>query len=239
MKNPEIIFEDNDIIVCYKPSGIATQTKKLGQQDMVSILKNYRAKKKEPAYIGVIHRLDQPVEGVMVFAKNEKSAAGLSKQVANRNIGKYYYAIGVVGSERCVIGENTTVLTDYMTFDNRTNVGKMIEDEISEASLKQDKSIKEARLEYSVIEKKDNLVCMDIKLGTGRHHQIRLQMAHAGMPLLGDSKYGTAVVGQQIALCSYKLEFIHPVTDKKLEFEIKPQNKLFTDNFIAFKLSAQ
>ena len=77
MKNPEIIFEDNDIIVCYKPSGIATQTQKLGQQDMVSILKNYRAKKKEPAYIGVIHRLDQPVEGVMVFAKNEKSAAPL------------------------------------------------------------------------------------------------------------------------------------------------------------------
>lgn len=238
MKNPEIIFEDNDIIVCYKPSGIATQTKKLGQQDMVSILKNYRAKKKEPAYIGVIHRLDQPVEGVMVFAKNEKSAAGLSKQVTNRNIGKYYYAIGVVGNERCVIGENTTVLTDYMTFDNRTNVGKIIEDEISEARLKQDKNIKEARLEYSVIEKKDNLVCMDIKLCTGRHHQIRLQMAHAGMPLLGDSKYGTAVVGQQIALCSYKLEFIHPVTDKKLEFEIKPQNKLFADNFTEFKLSA-
>ena len=93
MQRSEIIFEDNDIIVCHKPAGMATQTKRLGQQDMESFLKNYRASKKEEPYIGVVHRLDQPVEGVMVFAKNPKAATALSKQVQQRIIGKHYYAV--------------------------------------------------------------------------------------------------------------------------------------------------
>ena len=81
IKDIEVIFEDKDILVCRKPAGVATQTKRLGQQDMESLLKNYRAKKGETPYIGIVHRLDQPVEGVMVFAKNQKAAANLSKQV--------------------------------------------------------------------------------------------------------------------------------------------------------------
>ena len=91
----EILFEDKDILICRKPAGVATQTKRLGQQDMESLLKNYRAKKGEPPYIGIVHRLDQPVEGVMVFAKNQQAAAHLSKQVQDRVIGKYYYAVSV------------------------------------------------------------------------------------------------------------------------------------------------
>ena len=91
--NLQIIHEDNDIILCYKPAGVATQTKRLGQQDIESLLKNYRAKKGEEPYIGVVHRLDQPVEGLMVFAKNQKAAGALSKQVREHLIGKYYYAV--------------------------------------------------------------------------------------------------------------------------------------------------
>lgn len=238
MNNLQIIHEDNDIIVCYKPAGIATQTKRLGQQDMVSLLKNYRAKKKEPAYIGVVHRLDQPVEGVMVFAKNEKAAANLSKQVADRSIGKYYYAIGQMSentdgkfddlySEVLSGNGKPIVLTDYMTFDTRTNVGRILPQKPDAAQMKKDKNIKKAELEYTVIDVKGKLVCMDIKLHTGRHHQIRLQMAHAGMPLVGDSKYGAGEKGQQPALCSYRLEFNHPTRGKALDFEITPHNELF------------
>ena len=238
MNNLQIIHEDNDIIVCYKPAGVATQTRRLGQQDMVSLLKNYRAKKKEPAYIGVVHRLDQPVEGIMVFAKNEKAAANLSKQVADRSIGKYYYAIGQMSentdgkfddlySEVLSGNGKPIVLTDYMTFDTRTNVGRILPQKPDATQMKKDKNIKKAELEYTVIDVKDKLVCMDIKLHTGRHHQIRLQMAHAGMPLVGDSKYGVAENGQQPALCSYRLEFNHPTSGKALDFEITPHNELF------------
>lgn len=238
MNNLQIIHEDNDIIVCYKPAGIATQTRRLGPQDMVSFLKNYRAKKKEPAYIGVVHRLDQPVEGIMVFAKNEKAAANLSKQVADRSIGKYYYAIGQMSentegkfddlySEVLSGNGKPIVLTDYMTFDTRTNVGRILPQKPDAAQMKKDKNIKKAELEYTVIDVKDKLVCMDIKLRTGRHHQIRLQMAHAGMPLVGDSKYGAVEKGQQPALCSYRLEFNHPTSGKALDFEITPHNELF------------
>lgn len=238
MNNLQIIHEDNDIIVCYKPAGVATQTRRLGQQDMVSLLKNYRAKKKEPAYIGVVHRLDQPVEGIMVFAKNEKAAANLSKQVADRSIGKYYYAIGQMSentdgkfddlySEVLSGNGKPIVLTDYMTFDTRTNVGRILPQKPDTAQMKKDKNIKKAELEYTVRDVKDKLVCMDIKLHTGRHHQIRLQMAHAGMPLVGDSKYGAGEKGQQPALCSYRLEFNHPTSGKALDFEITPHNELF------------
>ncbi len=228
MSDLQIIHEDNDIIVCYKPAGVATQTRRLGQQDMVSLLKNYRAKKKEPPYIGLVHRLDQPVEGLMVFAKNEKAAADLSKQVADRSIGKYYYAIGQINDEKVLVKKDETrLLTDYMTFDARTNVGRILPQKPEAAQLKKDKNIKKAELEYTVTDVRDKLVCLDIKLHTGRHHQIRLQMAHADMPLVGDSKYGVAEKGQQLALCSYRLEFIHPTSGKALDFEITPHNELF------------
>ena len=118
-------------------------------------------------------------------------------------------------------------LTDYMTFDTRTNVGRILPQKPDAAQIKKDKNIKKAELEYTAIDVKDNLVCLDIKLHTGRHHQIRLQMAHAGMPLVGDSKYGAGEKGQQPALCSYRLEFNHPTSGKALDFEITPHNELF------------
>ena len=215
---PEIIFEDGDILVCRKPAGVATQTKRLGQQDMESLLKNYRAKKGEPPYVGIVHRLDQPVEGVMVFAKNQKAAAHLSKQVQERVIGKYYYAISA-NTPR----EKEGVLEDYLLTDKKTNFTQVVGAKTNGA--------KSARLEYQVVETKAVNTLFDIKLHTGRQHQIRVQMAHMGCPLVGDSKYGDTSAGQQLALCSYKLEFEHPTQKIPMKYEIQPVGKVFVEFF--------
>lgn len=222
--NLEIIYEDNDIILCRKPAGVATQTKRLGQQDMESLLKNYRAKKGEPPYIGVVHRLDQPVEGLMVFAKNQKAAAGLSKQIQGRMIGKHYYAMSA-----SIPIEKEGVLENYLVTDKKSNYTSVVD-------VRQGKTLpddaKKAVLEYKVIAQKDGLTLFDILLHTGRQHQIRVQMAHMGCPLIGDEKYGSGAKNLrggkgQLALCSYRLEFVHPAIGKKMDFSIKPEGGNF------------
>ena len=142
MNSLDIIYEDADIILVHKSAGVATQTKRLGQQDMESLLKNYRAKKGETPYIGVVHRLDQPVEGIMVFAKNQKAAAILSKQVQQHVIGKYYYAV-----TECIPTEPKGVLEDYLLTDKKTNVTQVVNADVPEA--------KKAKLEYEVVEEKE------------------------------------------------------------------------------------
>ena len=254
--NLEIIHEDNDIILCRKPAGIATQTKRLGQQDMESLLKNYRAKKGETPYIGVVHRLDQPVEGIMVFAKNQKAAAGLSKQIQQRMIGKHYYAVSA-----SMPVEKEGVLENYLVTDKKSNYTSVVDTQIplsdrrdgrQEARI-ENPDIKKAVLEYKVIAQKEGLTLFDILLHTGRQHQIRVQMAHMGCPLVGDEKYGAeeknggqdAIVMAEaefscqreremrkrndrfLALCSYRLEFAHPTTGKKMDFSIQPEWEIF------------
>lgn len=218
IKDIEIIFEDKDILVCRKPAGVATQTKRLGQQDMESLLKNYRAKKGEPPYIGIVHRLDQPVEGVMVFAKNQKAAANLSKQVQDRVIGKYYYAISSNSPQ-----EPTGILEDYLLSDKKVNVTKVVPKDTMGA--------KKAKLEYCVIETKEDKTLFQIKLHTGRQHQIRVQMASIGCALVGDNKYGDVADKTLLALCSYKLEFQHPTKKMSMEFEIQPAGKVYKTFF--------
>ena len=219
--NPEIIYEDKEIIVCCKPAGMATQTKRIGQQDMESYLKNYRAKNKETPYIGVVHRLDQPVEGVMVFAKTPEVAGKLSEYIRNHSVGKHYYALGIKGTAKI---KSTDTLIDYIVTDKKNNVSKIVSEN--------DKAAKKAKLQYNIVEETADLVCFDIELYTGRQHQIRVQLANLGCPLCGDKKYGDKSDGyRQLALCSYKLEFEHPITGKMLEYKIKPQNKAF-ENFI-------
>lgn len=226
MKKPEIIYEDHDIIVCQKPAGFATQTKRLGQQDMESFLKNYRAKKKEPPYIGVVHRLDQPVEGVMVFAKNQKAAASLSKQVQDRVIGKYYYAISAN-----MPSEKEGVLEDELFTDKKSNFTQVVDSSAKGSVTDYPKNVKKAKLEYRVKDIKEEKTLFDIKLHTGRQHQIRVQMAHMGCPLIGDSKYGSSDAGKGLALCSYRLEFVHPTTGKKMDYEIAPKGECFAEFF--------
>lgn len=206
-----ILHEDDAIIVCVKPAGVATQTKQIGQKDMESMLRTYRMQKDEPSYIGVVHRLDQPVSGVMVFAKTKEAAADLSKQVSTKMADKYYYAV-TDGVPDKVKG----TLEDYLLRDGKTNLSKVVGSKENGA--------KRAELSYEVLAKTDAKALLNIKLATGRHHQIRVQMAHAGWPLVGDRKYNFKANmkpgSEPMGLCSYKLGFHHPVTKKKLEFEI-------------------
>ena len=216
--NFNILYEDEDIIVCYKPTGVSVQTSKLGEQDMVSLLKNHL----KGGYVAVIHRLDQPVEGVLVFAKTPFAAKELSKGLQGAGFGKYYKAI-LWGIPK----EDSKILEDYLVKDGRTNT--------SRACSANEKDAKKAVLHYEVLEKGkdgDKDICLvKVKLETGRHHQIRVQMANMGCPIWGDAKYNTMAMQdrrfRQIALCAYRLEFVHPKTKKRMEFEIQPKGEGF------------
>lgn len=225
--NLKILLEDTHVLVCYKPAGIPTQTSKVGTQDMVSILKNYlykNQKEKREPYVAVIHRLDQPVEGILVFAKTPFAAKALSGQMKGNGFGKYYKAVVCGG-----FAEKSGRLEDYMVKDGRANLSK-----VCEAS---EKDAKRAVLFYDVekegVEQGEKRSLVKIKLETGRHHQIRVQMAAAGCPIWGDAKYNEKQEKgrRQIALCAYHLEFLHPKTKKKMIFEIEPEGEGFREIF--------
>lgn len=206
--------------------GIATESAKIASADLVSELKKY-LKKKGSSYLGLIHRLDQPVEGILVFAKNPEAAANLTKQVQydeknGKGMLKKYKAIlyGHMPTE-----EGT--LVDFILKNAKDNTAMIV----AEAKAKELKA-KKAILDYKVISKDDNkddnIETVDITLKTGRHHQIRAQFAKAGCPLLGDMKYGSEASKQYsqdnaintVELKAYKLEFDHPDTRKRMSFEI-------------------
>ncbi len=293
-----ILYEDKDIIVCHKPAGIPVQSARLGQKDMVSILNNHLAEKEEKIQVNVVHRLDQPVEGVIVFAKTKRAAAQLGKQIQQGSMKKIYHAVccvnGETGADRSE--ENGEVqkmkssdqsgesegwrrntryqLTDYLLKDGRTNSSSVVNRNVREA--------KKAELEFAVIgeyqaegEKKNTAenssgnekinmaqtisenepekglesriaeraaerkyVLAEIELKTGRHHQIRVQMAHAGLPLYGDQKYNPYWQEYQLdqekeerktglGLCAVSLTFEHPVKGKKMTFQVNPENAVF------------
>lgn len=248
MTQPEIIYEDAQLIVCYKPAGIATQTKKLGQKDMVSILSNHVAQEenKQP-FIGVVHRLDQPVEGVMVFAKTKQAAAKLSAQVKDHSFGKKYYAKVQLPEgktfEEATGRETAGTLRDWMQFNPKENKscvveppqGRNTQEEIGNPADKRQSKMKkkdtsaaqnkvqEAVLDYQVIRQEEGSALLDITLHTGRHHQIRVQLAHLGTPICGDHKYGNAA-SKTPALCSYHIDFAHPISGKEMTYEISPRN---------------
>lgn len=236
----QILFEDKDIIVCHKPAGIATQTAKIGQRDMVSEVTNYlAASAMQKPYVGLIHRLDQPVEGILVFAKHSKAAAALSKQISDNRMQKCYYA--VVSTDNFSMekmsdetlraqGKGTTgTLIDYLYKDGKTNTSSVVS--------KERKAAKRAELSYELVKEhpEKGIALVKIKLVTGRHHQIRVQMSHAGMSLIGDYKYAdrkakqlSEELGQkQVALCAYELGFLHPMSGKELVFRTKPTGEIF------------
>ncbi len=215
-----VLFEDESIIVCYKPAGIATQTKNIGEQDMVSMLNNYLVEKGEKPSIHVVHRLDQPVEGVMVFAKNSQAANKLTKEITEHVFKKNYYAI--ISRESF---PNEGELVDYLVKDNRTNLSKVVKEG--------DPRAKKAVLRYRVVEQWDDKKLLDIDLFTGRHHQIRIQLASRTAPIIGDVKYGGIATGHSLALCSHHIGFAHPVTGEKMGFDIKPQGEEFRDSKVA------
>ena len=218
----KVIYEDKDIMVIHKPAGLATQTGQIGSMDVVSELKNYLAAKGEDSYVGVIHRLDQPVEGLLVFAKNKRAAAHLSGQLAKENLNKEYDAV-VCGVTEC----REETLTDYLRKGNDSRAQVVTGEEARFPDARR------AVLHYCVKEEAPpfpGTTLIHVTLQTGRFHQIRAQMAHAGYPLLGDVKYGNEMSAElsrqygirQVALCASAMSLQHPVTGKKLHFEIKP-----------------
>lgn len=313
-----ILYEDQDIIVCHKEAGVPVQSARIGMQDMVSMLNNNLAdtlygngyeengvktvenssqkaqrrgkpsgKEKKSGRCGertaipeiyVVHRLDQPVEGVLVFAKTKRAASDLSRQVSDGTMKKTYHAVCCVQEEKAETsiekgrdaqGKEYTTLVDYLVKDARNNS--------SFAADKSRRDAKRAELRFRIIgtytepeskienEVKNNeddengrrkiqeqrkYALTEIDLKTGRHHQIRVQMAHHKMPLYGDRKYNTewetyifhhmngADMNQdrtsfqrksedQLALCAVRLSFRHPVSEKNMTFEVKPQGEIF------------
>jgi 23S rRNA pseudouridine1911/1915/1917 synthase len=217
-----IIYEDPTIIITHKPPNLPTETSRLGTPDLVSQLKLHRKQNGEPTYLATIHRLDQPVEGLLVFAKTKAAAANLSAQLTKGTLSKSYTAL-VDGA--LPIGKPQQ-LTDYLLKDTKANTSAVVD--------KTTKGAKEAILTYTCLSTHttpDNTPysIVEIHLTTGRHHQIRVQMSHAGYPLLGDIKYGnphSELLSKQLkisetALLADKICLVHPDTGKKMNFQIK------------------
>lgn len=212
------LYEDEELLVIKKDAGTPVQAGKMRIMDLEGIIKRelYRRNPKggEP-YLGIVHRLDQPVEGVMVFAKTPKAAAALNKQVTDGTMKKHYLAL-VCGKP----SKKEGTLVDYLLKDGRTNTSKVVP--------KGAKDAKRSELNYRVIKEDEETSLLEVELLTGRHHQIRVQMANAGWPLYGDTKYNPTFAETtgyvQTALCAYRLSFVHPKTGKRIEFSIEPDN---------------
>lgn len=212
----EVIYEDEQILICYKPAGLATQTSSIVQEDMVSQVKNYRKGKGEDPYVGVVHRLDQPVEGLLAFAKTPRAADLLGKQLQRHQMQKCYLAIINRSSF-----PSRGVLEDYMVKDAMTGRARVVDEHDPRAKI--------ARLSYEVIEECGAEKLLDIRLQTGRFHQIRAQLAAGNAPIVGDAKYGGTATGRPLCLCAYRLIFRHPATGEEVEFAIRPRGEDFRD----------
>lgn len=263
----KILYEDKDIIVCVKEPGMPTQSDKSRDMDMVNMLRNYVASAGLGGtmvggipYIGLVHRLDRPVGGVMVFAKNPDALKNLNNQIQENSIKKNYLAISMIEEgtsiDKILQTKNNNIIhassfdkqamtpwikvVDYLYKDGRTNLSSIVD-----AS---NRNSKKAELDYRIIGMGSREVnfktistCMiEVSLLTGRHHQIRVQMSGQGLPLMGDLKYndlysinGAAkkqISSKLVALYSYRLEFKHPRTGKDMEFTSFPTDGWFVDN---------
>ena len=205
----KVLYEDNHIIVAIKPAGVLSQSDGSNSPDMLTILKAYiKEKYQKPGevYLGLVHRLDRPVSGVMVFARTSKAASRLSEQIRTRRVEKIY---------RCVVEgvlEGEGRLENFIFKDESKNIVTVIDTEKP--------GYKASYLDYRALASKDGMTLAEVKLGTGRSHQIRAQMAHSGHPLIGDQKYGKKDDRtKDMALEAYKLSFEHPVKREFITFE--------------------
>jgi 23S rRNA pseudouridine1911/1915/1917 synthase len=205
----KVLYEDNHLIVAIKPAGVLSQSDGSNAPDMLTILKAYikdKYQKPGEVYLGLVHRLDRPVSGVMVFARTSKAASRLSEQIRTRRVEKIY---------RCVVNgvlEGEGRLENFISKDEANNTVTVSDVEKP--------GFKASYLDYRALASKDGMTLAEVKLGTGRSHQIRAQMAHAGHPLIGDQKYGIKDNRtKDIALEAYKLSFEHPVKREFITFE--------------------
>jgi len=219
-----VIYEDKHILCMVKPQGMPSQSDKTNDEDLMSEALKYLSKKESKPYLGLIQRLDRPVGGIIVFAKNEFANKELSKQVQLRQTQKEYYAV-VCGTP----ASDKKLLEDYLKKLKTINMSKI--------TTAEDNLGKISKLEYETLasletEEYGILSLLKIKLYTGRHHQIRVQLSNAGVPIWGDNKYNKVFVKKkeftQIALWSYKFGFRHPKTKEYIEFSALPNSYPFT-----------
>ena len=215
MQNLKIIYEDNHIIVVEKIPNVPSQGDKTEDKSMLDIVKQYlKEKYNKPGnvYLGLIHRLDRPVGGVMIFAKTSKAAARLSEEVRCHEFQKEYLVI-VDGK----MEKQKDILEDFLFKNQQNNISKVVK--------KDTRNSKYAKLEYEVLyyEQEIDLSVLRILLHTGRHHQIRVQLASRNHSVCGDQKYGTRGRGKQIALWAYKLTIKHPITKEEMSFVSIPE----------------
>ena len=206
---------DNHIIVVEKPVNIPSQGDKTGDVDMLTIIKEYlKEKYNKPGnvYLGLIHRLDRPVGGVMVFAKTSKAAARLSEQVRDKVFKKQYLVIA-----NGKFDKETGVLSDYLLKNERKNMSRVVPEGT--------KNSKYAELDYEILkyDAELNLSVLKINLHTGRHHQIRVQLSSRNHSIYGDQKYGGRGHGKQICLWAYELTINHPITKEEMTFKSIPK----------------
>ena len=210
-----VLYEDNHIIVVMKPVNVPVCEDSSGDLDLLSMVKHYLEEKysKNNAFVGLVHRLDRPVGGVMVFAKTSKAASRLSDQIRKGEMKKKYYAV--------VMGK---------TLEKGIFVDKLEKDSKKNISFVSDNG-KESILEYERIKTNGEMSLVSIDLKTGRSHQIRVQFSHHGFPLYGDQKYNKkAKMHTQIALFAYSLSFLHPTLKKELVFSVDIPN-IYPYNF--------
>ena len=204
-----IIYEDNHLLVVEKPINIPVQADDSKDKDLLTLLKEdlkKRYNKPGNVYLGLVHRLDRPVGGIMLFAKTSKAASRLSEDIRTHNFKKEYLA--VVNGE---VKPSSGTMIDKLLKDEETNMVKV------------DEKGKKAILDYDVVSTKNNISLVRVDLKSGRSHQIRVQFASRDYPLYGDQRYNkNASVGEQIALFSRMIEFNHPVTKELMHFEVNP-----------------
>ena len=221
----KVLYEDQEIIVVVKPAGVESQAAKKFAPDMLSEIKKHMVINKlctpgkEP-YVAVIHRLDKPVSGVMVYAKTKKAASALSEQVQNRKMDKYYEAV--------VCGKPVNNVDNFVDY-----LKKSVDGNYSQIVDKGENESKRAELSYELLKtvetENGELSHVRIHLLTGRHHQIRVQFSGHDLPLYGDGRYNPMFVGKRepLALCAVSLAFDHPTTGKRMEFSMKPSGGAF------------
>ena len=211
----KVLYEDNHIIVVEKSVNIPSQADKTGDIDMLTLVKNYiKEKYNKPGevYLGLVHRLDRPVGGVMIFARTSKAAARLSEQVRIKQMKKKYLVIAD-GKFK----EQKGIWQDYLIKNEKLNTSKVVNEQTKNSKL--------AILDYEVLKYNEeiNLSLVKVNLHTGRHHQIRVQFASRNHSICGDQKYGTRGRGKQIALWAYELRILHPITKQELVFRAMPE----------------
>lgn len=214
MEKLTILYEDNHILVAIKPQNIPSQADQSKDVDMLSLVKQYikeKYNKEGNVYVGLVHRLDRPTGGIMLFAKTSKAASRLSDEFKNNKISKTYYAV-----TSSIPKDKQGVLEHYLKKDEKNNIVKVVP--------RGESGAKEAKLYYKVLQTNENNALLEVKLLTGRSHQIRVQFSAIGCSLVGDNKYGKVVnqTSNNLALWAGRLEFIHPVTKEKMVFACPP-----------------